>query len=98
MIEATSDVPGGKKLFAFSTQILYSGFPLSRRSRRLFEVGLSESRKYLHTDASQWLMHVTIEDNIFLDDWVGPVSATIKLWEKRYNREPCLRDGPIVSL
>lgn len=46
--------------------------------------------------ADQEMVYAAIADNIFLDDWIGPVSATIELWEKGENG-PRLRDGPIVS-
>lgn len=47
--------------------------------------------------AGQGTIYAAIADNILLDDWVGPVSGTIKLWEKGDNRESHLWDSPIVS-
>lgn len=46
--------------------------------------------------AGQEMVYAAIADDIFLDDWVGPVSATIELWERGENG-PRLRDGLIVS-
>lgn len=46
--------------------------------------------------ADQKKVYAAIAENILLDDWVGPVAATIELWERGKNG-PRLRDGPIVS-
>ena len=61
MIKATSDIPEGKKLFAFSkyadANIVFGLPPELQIPSVVVEVGLSGSREDLHIDASQWLLH-----------------------------------------
>lgn len=34
---------------------------------------------------------------IQVDDWVGPVMASVEVWDKSCDGKPRLRDGPVVS-
>lgn len=61
------------------------------------ELNEDESDGTSKVSADDQHIYDSVTSKLKVDDWVGPVNATIELWDLNRNGTPRRREGPTVS-